>query len=59
MMMTGHKSRSVFERYDMVSEGELLDAAHKLDRAVEKLTGTVPGTVGAFGALTTAAGSRK
>ncbi len=30
MMMTGHKTRSVFERYNIVSGGDLLDAARKL-----------------------------
>ncbi|MBM3792163.1 MAG: hypothetical protein FJW35_17685 [Acidobacteria bacterium] len=32
MKMTGHKSRSVFERYSTVSEGDLREASRRLDR---------------------------
>ena len=30
-MITGHKTRSVFERYNIVSGGDPKDAARKLD----------------------------
>jgi len=42
MMLTGHKTRSVFERYNIVSGGDLLDAARKLDASN---AGTFSGTV--------------
>ena len=31
MTLTGHKTRSVFERYNIVSDGDLRDAARRLD----------------------------
>ena len=33
MKMTGHRTDSVFRRYDIVSAGELRDAAARLDAA--------------------------
>lgn len=42
MQMTGHKTRSVFERYNIVSVGDLRDAARRLD----SVTGTISGTIG-------------
>jgi hypothetical protein len=35
MQLTGHKTRSVFERYNVVSEGDLREAARRLDDASE------------------------
>ena len=32
MKMTGHKTRSIFERYNIVSEGDLKEAAAKLNQ---------------------------
>ena len=32
MQLTGHKTRAVFERYNIVSSGDLRDAAQRLDR---------------------------
>lgn len=49
MQLTGHKTRSVFERYNIVSPGDLRDAARRLDR----LNGTVSGTIESNGAIGT------
>jgi integrase len=59
MQMTGHKTRSVFERYNIVSEGDLADAVRRLDEAGKNLTGKVTGKVGAVEPHTPAAASRK
>ncbi len=41
MKMTGHKTRSIFERYNIVSEGDLQAAAEKLDDFSKTIKDTI------------------
>ena len=45
MMISGHKTRSVFERYNIVSEGDLMIAAKKQEEYLKSQMGTNLGTV--------------
>jgi hypothetical protein len=54
MTMTGHKTRSVFERYNIVSAGGLRKAARKLDAVGDRYT---LGTPEAFSATGTGSAS--
>lgn len=53
MAISGHKTQSVFQRYNIVSERDLREAAAKLERHLQSL-GTILGTVEQEGAETRA-----
>ena len=43
MQLTGHKTRAIFERYNIVSDGDLQDAARRLDSDASPSLGEASG----------------
>jgi len=46
MRISGHKTRSVFDRYNITNEVDIQQAAGKLDALYQSKNGHNPGTIG-------------
>ncbi len=45
MMVTGHQTKDVFDRYNIVSAGDLEEAARKVDERIAARTATTLATI--------------